>query len=383
MSIEFRTHESIREVDEAVWDGLLSPGDPPFLRWAFLDALECSGCISPEHGWLPAHITLSEDGVIIGASPAYIKGNSEGEFVFDHNWARFAHQSLGVDYYPKLIVAVPFTPAVGPRLLCREGSRREQLLAALAAGLQRFTQHVKLSGAHVLFSEPEQSAALTGAGLVQRLGIQYHWRNRDYADFEAFLARFNSKRRNQIRRERRGFVDQGLSMELLSGDALNSTAMDEAFSFYVATVGKYYYGRQYLNREFFEELSARMPEAVQLVLARDPSSGKAVAGAINWLGTRSLYGRYWGSCEDRPFLHFNVCYYAGIEYCIEHKLQLFEPGAGGEHKLARGFEPTLTYSNHWLKEPPLRAAIEDFLGRESDAIRAHLEQESKKPMLKP
>ena len=375
--MELRTHASISEVGEAEWDALLRPEDPPFLSYAWLQTLEQTGCVRPERGWAPLLLTLHREAELVAAAPAYVKGNSEGEFVFDHGWARFAEGRLHVDYYPKLIVAVPFTPATGKRLLIREGEDEDEIAAAFAQGLRQLVDHFELSGAHVLFPPEWQAELLEEHGLFLRLGVQYHWRNAGYGCFDDFLGRFNSKRRNAIRRECREMEKQGTRLEVLTGRELTSELVDHVFEFYRNTVERFYWGRQYLNRAFFHEIVARMPDGIHVVLARDAGSGRPIGGAFNLLSATALYGRYWGATEERPFLHFNVCYYRGIEDAIARGLALFEPGAGGEHKLSRGFDPAATYSVHHLADSRLALAVKDFTVREAQEIRHFLEQEAK------
>jgi predicted N-acyltransferase len=331
---------------------------------------------------MPCHLTLSKQGKLLAAAPAYVKENSEGEFVFDHGWASFAEGRLGLRYYPKLVVAVPFTPATGPRLLVRAGESEPALLAALAEGLDRLTERLDVTSAHVLFPSEPQIEPLVAAGLAHRVGLQYHWRNHDYGSFDDYLGRFNSKRRNQIRREVRAPEEQGLVLETLGGRDLGPELVDMVYDFYVSTVNKYYWGRQYLNRAFFEELCARAPDSMLVVLARERASKRPIAGAFNLLGRRALYGRYWGATDERPFLHFNVCYYRGIAECIQRRLTLFEPGAGGEHKLARGFEPTVTHSAHHLADKRLDRAVRDFVEREREAVYRHVAEYAKDPVIK-
>ncbi len=370
--VELAVHPKIDDFAEAEWDALLGDG-PPYLRWAFLHALETTGCVKPEKGWAPAHLELREGERRLAVAPAYIKGNSEGEFVFDHSWAQFSYERLGFDYYPKLIVACPFTPATGPRVLLAPEADATDVLPALASGLQQFTESSELSSAHVLFAEREQAEALARAGMSLRLGIQYHWQNAGYGCFDDFLGRYNSKKRNQIRRERREMERQGLELDVVSGTDLASDQIDHVYEFYRQTVHKYFWGRQYLNRAFFHEVCSKMGENVLVVFAREKGSRTPIAGAFNLIGGGKLYGRYWGATEERRFLHFNVCYYRGIDVCIERGLSAFEPGAGGEHKVARGFGPTITYSTHHLRHPILERAVNDFLRREGQAVRRELE----------
>jgi predicted N-acyltransferase len=378
--IELRTHRSIREFAPAQWDALLEPNYVPFMSWAFLDALEVTGCVRPEVGWLPQHIGMYRGGELLGVAPAYVKGNSEGEFVFDHSWARFCEEELGADYYPKLVVASPFTPATGPRLLHVPTFPEAEAHAALAEGLARLTEGGQISSSHVLFLPDAAATQLVQLGMLRRHGVQFHWRNAGYETFDDFLSRFSSKRRHAIRRERREVAESGVELSTHTGDELDAAEIDHMYEFYASTVDKHFYGRRYLNREFFHELCARIPERVLVVFARERGSRSPIAGAFNLLGDRALFGRYWGAREERPFLHFNVCYYAGIEACIERKLSCFEPGAGGEHKHVRGFESTLTHSVHFIRDPRLRGPVERFLRQESAAIIEHLGSE--KPVLK-
>ena len=362
--IEMRVHESMRDIARADWDQLVGSDMPPFLSHAFLDALEQAGCVTPQRGWLPMHLTLWEDERLLAACPAYVKGNSEGEFVFDYGWADFAER-LHVRYYPKLLLAVPFTPATGPRVLVRREADAERMASAAAEGIRRLVDANRISGAHVLFLPPEQAGQFDRAGFVQRWGVQYQWRNQGYGSFDDFLSTFSSKRRNQIRRERREMGRLGLRIETLRKDEITAETIEHMHEFYKLTVDKFRWGRRYLNRKFFFDVCERLRDNVEIVLATN-GSGRPIAGAFNLSSANALYGRYWGAVEEHPFLHFNVCYYHSIEQCIERKIGLFEPGAGGEHKRTRGFLPTLTYSVHHLADPRLRAAVSDYLARERD-----------------
>ncbi len=382
-ALELRSYESIRDLGEERWSALLGVDAPPFLSFDWLDALEQTGCVRPERGWMPMHLGLWQGETLVAAAPAYIKGNSEGEFVFDHSWANFVHSRLHAEYYPKLIVAVPFTPATGRRLLVAPGVDEAAVHAAFAAGLEQVCQRLGLSSAHVLFPPRAEAELFAGAGLVHRYGLQFHWRNASYSSFDDFLARFSSKRRHQIRRERRDMETQGIAFEILNGSDIDEQAVNVMFEFYRSTVEKFYWGRQYLNRNFFHEVASRMPGSLHFVLARERASGRALGGAFNLLGGGALYGRYWGASEERPFLHFNVCYYQGIEDAIARGLSLFEPGAGGEHKLARGFEPTLTHSVHHLADPRLDNAVRDYCAREREALDEHIADARREPILKP
>ncbi|MBK9259631.1 MAG: N-acetyltransferase [Polyangiaceae bacterium] len=363
--LEVRVHESIREVPEDAWNALRGVSEAPFLSWAFLDALERTGCVRPEVGWMPHHLTFHDGDRLVGAAPVYLKGNSEGEFVFDHAWANAAHRA-GIQYYPKLIVAIPFTPATAPRLFIADGQDELTLARALAEALRRIVDKIEVSSAHVLFPSPEQASLLAQTGLAERYGIQFHWKNHGYVTYDDFLGRFSSKRRNQWKRERREMAAQNIEIETLCGKDITPEIVDIAYRFYTSTVNKFYWGRQYLNRAFFEEIVDKLGDGVEVVMARH--EGRPIAGAWNFVGKDALFGRYWGAIEDRPFLHFNVCYYHSIEQCILRKLGRFEPGAGGEHKMSRGFEPTITHSLHHIQDPRLDAAVRNYLPNEREVL---------------
>ncbi len=362
--MELRVHGSMSEIPRAEWARLLGHDPPPFLLFPFLDALETNGCVSPRNGWLPMHLTLWEAGQMVAAAPAYLKGHSEGEFVFDYGWAELAHR-FHVDYYPKLLLGVPFTPATGPRVLVHDEADRERLILAMADGVRQMVAAHSLSGAHVLFLPLTQAEDFERAGFVQRWGMQYQWHNAGYASFDEFLSTFSSKRRNQIRRERREMDRQGIRIVTLREDEISAEAVEVMHRFYRLTVDKFRWGRRYLNREFFFDVCDRMKNNIEIVLAHDGTE-TPIAGAFNLVGGNVLYGRYWGATEELPFLHFNVCYYHTIEQCIERKIARFEPGAGGEHKKTRGFAPTLTYSVHHLVDPRLRGVVRDYLQRERE-----------------
>lgn len=380
-ALELRTHGSIRELGQATYESLLPPDRPPFLSFAWLDALERTGCVGEGTGWIPSHVSLHENGECIAAAPAYIKTNSEGEFVFDHSWARHSESALGVAYYPKLVLAVPFTPATGPRVLVRAGSDRARVVATFSRAVVELCRASSLSSAHVLFPPGAECQLWCGHGFVERRGVQFHWDNPGYTSFDDFLSRMTSKRRNQLKRERREMRDRGVDLRALSGRDLTPELVDFVFDFYLSTVEKFAWGRQYLCRELFEEVAKTMPDELHVVVARQ--AGRLVGGAFNFLGPDALYGRYWGATHEVPFLHFNVCFYFGIEECIVRGLKKFEPGAGGEHKVARGFEPTVTFSAHHLRHPLLDRAVRDFLHREREAVDLHVAEARADGVLRP
>jgi len=381
--LEFRTHERISSIGASAWRELSGEDCLPFLRYEWLSALEDTGCIDPARGWLAMHVAAYREGELVAVAPAYVKGNSEGEFVFDHSFARYAQGNLRIDYYPKLIVAVPFTPATGPRVLIKAGADSNAILRGFAAALPQIAERIGATGCHVLFPEQAQAETFEAAGYLPRHGVQYHWRNAGYRTLDDFLARFSSKRRNQIRREMREMRDRQIDLSVLTGERLRPERVDFIFDFYRSTVEKFFYGKQYLNRAFFEQVCQTMPEHLHVVVASDAGSKKPIAGAFNLLGKRALYGRYWGALEERPFMHFNVCFYRGIQECIERGLSLFEPGAGGEHKLSRGFEPSRTFSAHSFNDRRLTAAVAEFLERERSAVAQHLLESQTESGLRP
>lgn len=367
--IEARICDQIRDIPEAEWNGLLGVAEAPFLSWAFLDTLERTRCVGKGTGWTPAHIAFYDKEVLIGAAPTYFKTNSEGEFVFDYAWAEAFHRAGG-QYYPKLLVAVPFTPATARRLLLKRSEDEPRLTAALAEAMRKLVSEVGLSSAHLLFPTEKEADLLESEGLLRRAGVQFHWTNNGFSTWEDYLSSFNAKRRHQIRRERREVTEQGITTETLSGGQITPEVVDLMFGFYTSTVEKFYWGRQYLNRAFFEEIVTRLPGKIEIVVARE--RGKIIAGAWNVRGPTALFGRYWGAREERKFLHFEVCYYHSIEQAIRQGLSRFEPGAGGSHKRPRGFAPTLTWSLHHLTHPGLARAVKDHIAREREAIEARI-----------
>jgi predicted N-acyltransferase len=368
-STTVKIHRSIAEIPGAVWDALDGVRDAPFLSHAWLSALEATGCVSPEVGWLPHHLSFWEGDHLIAVAPTYLKGNSEGEFVFDHSWADAAERA-GIHYYPKLLVAVPFTPATATRLLVRDPAVKPRLLPLMAEVLRGLVNRLGLSSAHVLFPPAAEAEVLADAGLAHRYGLQFQWQNAGYACFDDFLGKFSSKRRNQLKRERREMSAQGIVICTERGP-FPPALIDTVYTFYRATVAKFSWGRRYLNRAFFEEVCASLPGKIELVLARE--GARILGGAFNLVGESTLYGRYWGATEERPFLHFNVCYYHPIDECIRRGFRRFEPGAGGEHKLVRGFEPVITHSAHFVAHEGLDRAVRAYLERE----RAHVEESAK------
>jgi hypothetical protein len=378
--LELRLLASITEVPEVAWDALLRDDSSPFVEWAYLEALEHAGCVDPQRGWAPKHVTLWRGTTLVGAAPAYLKGNSEGEFVFDQGWAAGA-QRLGLRYYPKLVSSIPFTPQVGDRVLVAPGEDRAAITALLADALRTIAFESRLSSAHVLFLEDEQARAFEARGWALRSSVQFHFENRGYASFDDFLARapgFDSKRRNQIKRERRRVAEGGVTVETRRGAEVDDRTLAHAYRVYTSTVDKFSWGRRYLNERFFErvrdawagrEADPRKPRRGQLEVVIAREGEQFVAGAINYAKGARLYGRHWGTLEERPFLHFEVCYYHSIDECIARGFATFEPGVQGEEtKGPRGFLPVIATSAHVVHDPRLDAAVRDFLAREREAV---------------
>jgi len=357
-------HPHVSEIAAADWDACAGPGNP-FVSHAFLSALEDSGSANARTGWMPQHAALRDGDRVVAVAPMYAKSHSYGEYVFDHGWAN-AFERGGGSYYPKLQVAVPFSPVPGPRLLAREGAGIEAMGQALAQACQE----LNLSSVHATFCTSADWEALGRAGWLQRLGTQFHWENAGYATFDDFLAALNSRKRKSIKRERRDANAAGLRFLALRGDEIKPKHWDAFYKFYTSTVDRKW-GSAYLTRKFFPMLSERLGDRVVLMMAE--SDGVAVAGALNMVGDEALYGRNWGCRGDWPFLHFELCYYRAIEFAIEHGLQRVEAGAQGEHKIQRGYMPRPTYSAHWIAHPGLRRAVEGFLEQERPAVQADMD----------
>lgn len=337
----------------------------PFISFDFLDILEESGCAVGRTGWQPHHLRLeAPDGSLLGAVPCYVKSHSQGEYVFDHGWAD-AFERAGGRYYPKLQASVPFTPATGPRLLVDNSADAETVRSALASGLKLVTDRLGVSSAHVTFAEPREIAALQQAGFLHRTDQQFHFFNEGYSTYDDFLVTLASRKRKALRKERREALAPGISIDWLTGSDLTERVWDDFFAFYMDTGGRKW-GRPYLNRKFFSLIGERMAGDVLLVMAR--RGGRHIAGAINFIGSETLYGRNWGCIEDHPFLHFEVCYHQAIDFAIHKGLKVVEAGAQGEHKLARGYRPVTTHSAHYIAHPGLRSAVADYLAREREEV---------------
>ena len=339
----------------------------PFISHNFLSSIEASNSVGPRTGWQPRHL-LAEDtaGTLLGAAPCYVKTHSRGEYVFDQGWAE-AFERAGGDYYPKLQVAVPFTPVTGPRLLARASPAAQAVRGALADALAETTTASELSSAHVTFLTEPEWRLLGARGFLQRTDQQFHWLNAGYASFDDFLAALSSRKRKMIRRERKDALAPGIDVSWLTGSDLTEAVWDAFFAFYMDT-GSRKWGRPYLTREFFSIVGEKMRDRILLVMAK--RGGRWIAGAINFLGSDAIYGRNWGALEQHPFLHFELCYYQAIEYAIHHKLSRVEAGAQGEHKLMRGYMPATTYSAHFIANAALRRAVAEYLARERAYVQA-------------
>jgi uncharacterized protein len=373
--IEVSLHGSLADVPAAEWDALACPevadgGRPadPFTTHRFLRALEVSGSVGAGTGWQPRHLVARRDGVAIAAMPMYAKGHSQGEYVFDHNWAH-AYERAGGRYYPKLQAAVPFTPATGRRFLTRPGDVAAGRAALIAAAVQ-VAEQGHLSSFHTTFCTPQEAEAGAAMGLLHRVTQQFHWENRGYATYDDFLATLASRKRKALRKERAQAQGFGGTIRGLTGDAIEPAHWDAFWAFYQDT-GARKWGTPYLTRRFFDEVQATMRDDVLLVLAE--REGRPVAGALNFLGRDVIYGRYWGCIEDHPFLHFELCYHQAIDWAIAQGLSRVEAGAQGEHKLARGYLPVPCHSLHWIADPGLQKAIAQYLAAERRAVDEEIE----------
>ena len=367
-AVRIRVLPAIGDIAAASWDACAGgDGANPFTRHAFLAALETSKSATARTGWQPQHLVAeTADGDIIGVAPCYLKSHSRGEYVFDRGWAE-AYEHAGGSYYPKLQVAVPFTPATGRRLMVAPGADVDATRSALAGGVIELARLRDASSVHITFMTEAEWHALGEHGFLMRTDQQFHWDNAGFATFDDFLAALSSRKRKTIRRERRDALSPGIEVVWLSGADLTEAAWDAFFAFYMET-GSRKWGRPYLTREFFSLIGQAMANETLMIMAK--RAGRFIAGAINFIGDGTLFGRHWGATEHHPFLHFEICYYQAIEYAIAHRLNLVEAGAQGEHKLARGYLPNTTHSAHYIADPGLRRAIDDYLKRERAYVEA-------------
>lgn len=377
--ITVRILRKVSEVARTQWDALADSATP-FAKWDWLDSLEASGCVSEASGWLPHHLIAEESGNLVAACPMYLKLNSMGEFVFDYEWAEAAHRA-GIQYYPKMLVGIPFTPVTGRRFLTASGSDRPGLVALMGGALAKIAADNKISSVHINFCLPEERQILEAVGFLPRIGIQFHWENRNYRCFDDYLASFRSDRRNKLKRERREMAERGISISAYEGAELTQKQLRTMFKLYKGHIDRLYYGRQYLSQDFFDELHRRFAAHLCVILAE--RRGKIVAGTFNVRDEVAMYGRYWGAFEEHPFLHFNVCYYAAIEHSIRKGLQRFEAGAGGSFKQLRGLEPQHTNSVHYIVDGSFRRAVQRFLAHEREMIQQKRDMLLSQSQIKP
>jgi predicted N-acyltransferase len=393
-SFRVRVEPSIRSIPKEIWDacaggiqtgaagakrleGLTNPDASsatvvnPFVAHDFLLSLEESGAATPRTGWAGRHLVVEDEtGAALAAMPAYLKNHSRGEYVFDQGWAE-AFERAGGDYYPKLQVSVPFTPVTGPRLLVRPGPSAGAAREALVAGALEIVKRERASSLHITFPAEKEWNYLAGLGFLARTDRQFHWHNEGYSTFQDFLAALSSRKRKMILRERREAIAGSVEISRLTGSDLTESAWDAFFAFYMDT-GSRKWGSPYLNRKFFSIVGERMRDHIVLVMAK--RGGRYIAGALNFLGSDTIYGRYWGAVEHQAFLHFEVCYYQAIDYAIEHGLKVVEAGAQGAHKITRGYRPVPTYSAHYIANPSFRRAVADYLEREREYVEAESEE---------
>jgi uncharacterized protein len=382
LGLELAVVERMRDVPREEWNALLASDDSPFLEWEWLCAMEESKSAARKTGWAPYHLIVrtTPSRRIVAACPTYLKSHSMGEFIFDHSWADAAERA-GIRYFPKLLVGVPFTPHTGRRFLVSPDFDRATMLTLLARALTELCKDNGISSVHINFCAPDEAETLRGIGYLERLGYQYHWQNGGFQSFDDYLGRLKSKRRYAVRHERGALVEQGVSIRVHAGDEISDAMFGPMFKIYLSTIQKLYWGRQYLTRDFFDLLRASFRHRVRYVCAY--RGRELIAGTINFEKAGIFYGRYWGCFVELPFLHFNVCYYAAIEHCIERGLSRFEPGAGGEYKWLRGFDPALTRSMHFIAHSGLRKAIANFLNRERREVEAWIAEGHDRSQLKP
>jgi len=377
LTVEF--FRSMKRIKGDTWNNLAGAVSP-FLRYEFLLALETSGCASRATGWQPYHVQIkratsgsSQEAAIVAVMPLYLKTNSFGEYVFDWSWAD-AYQTYGAQYYPKFVTAIPFTPSMSSRILVSADITEAEAIELIVPAIQAKARELGVSSWHLLFPTAAESSLLESHAVMKRIACQFHWFNRGYDSFDQFLDTLTSRKRKNIRKERATVLEQKIEFEIVEGADIRQRHWEQFFIFYQSTY--WTRGREgYLKSEFFQKISQKMPENLFLLFAK--ARGEAIAGALFFKDQDKLYGRYWGSLEQYQFLHFETCYYQGIEYCIRNRLKVFDAGAQGEHKLQRGFEPVVTYSNHWLQDPAFNSAIADFLTTEEEYVNRYITEAQK------
>ena len=370
--MQIRFIDQISRIPARHWQQLNNADRNPFMQPAFLQALEDSGAASAQGGWQPHHLVVESDAGLVAFMPLYLKTHSYGEYVFDWSWAE-AYQRYGLAYYPKLVTAIPYTPSQGERLLVTDGAQKSDLIPLIVAAVKAEAERLGASGWHLLFPQEDEHQLLADQQLHTRLTCQFHWFNTgNWQDFDQFLAEFSSKKRKNVKQERRKVAQQGFRLARVEGTEITPEQLEHFYHCYHITYLQR--GRQgYLNRVFFQQLLDTMPEQIMLVIAYDAEE-TPLAAALFFHDNASLYGRYWGSKVEADSLHFEACYYQGIEYCLERGLSHFDPGTQGEHKISRGFHPILTWSNHWLAEPGFDDAIRDFVEEEAEHVQLYAEQ---------
>jgi len=374
MKISF--HNSIEEISKKEWDSLLNDTNYPFLKHEFLSLLENTSCVGGKTGWIPLHITISRENSLLAAMPLYLKSHSQGEFVFDHSWANAFYQH-GLDYYPKLVSSIPHTPASGPRLLIREGENKKELFEMIQEGVKNIAAKNNISSWHILFPKEDEVAFYDNSNLSIRKNAQFIWFNEDFKSFEDYINSFRARHRKNVKKERDKIKKQELIIETFSGEDLNYDLLNKFYKFYLSTNIKRSGFSGYLTKQFFLNFPTTLFNNLVIVFAKKKNSDEMVGGSLFFRDDQNLYGRYWGCIEEFDCLHFECCYYQGIDYCIKNKLQKFDPGVQGEHKIKRGFSPTETYSAHWIADERFREAIEDFVNKEERHINYYLEDAKK------
>ncbi|MAK14993.1 MAG: GNAT family N-acetyltransferase [Proteobacteria bacterium] len=374
MKISF--HNSIEEISKKEWDSLLNDTNYPFLKHEFLSLLENTSCVGAKTGWIPLHITISRENSLLAAMPLYLKSHSQGEFVFDHSWANAFYQH-GLDYYPKLVSSIPHTPASGPRLLIREGENKKELFEMIKEGVKNIAAKNNISSWHILFPKEDEVDFYDNSNLSIRKNAQFIWFNENFKSFEDYINSFRARHRKNVKKERDKIKKQELIIETFSGEDLNYDLLNKFYKFYLSTNIKRSGFSGYLTKQFFLNFPTTLFNNLVIVFAKKKNNDEMVGGSLFFRDDQNLYGRYWGCIEEFDCLHFECCYYQGIDYCIKNKLQKFDPGVQGEHKIKRGFSPTETYSAHWIADERFREAIEDFVNKEERHINYYLEDAKK------
>lgn len=362
--MKISTHNNLKGIAPKEWNCLIGENNP-FLEYDFFRSLERSSSVGRQSGWVPHFVTVEENQKIVGAVPLYWKDNSYGEYIFDWNWS-YIYQQIGLPYFPKLVVAVPYTPATGNRLLVHPEANYEKVSDCLISAVLEEAQNKKVSSLHWLFTLPKEMKYLEKKGAMSRYTHQFHWYNKGYKTFSDYLGEFKAKKRNQVKRERRR-GQEGVEIQILEGKHIQNEHWEAMYTFYQQTTYQKY-AQAYLKKSFFEDIAKKMSSYTVLALAKRKGSSQYIAGSLSFRKNNHLYGRYWGGCDEQNCLHFELCYYALIEYAIKENIQLFEAGAQGEHKISRGFLPQHTYSAHWIFHPLLKKIIQEYIDQETEAI---------------